>query len=53
VLGGLLEEDTVVAAAETEATLRWFELLHVPVACVEITADTVKDVESGLAVYCP
>jgi hypothetical protein len=52
VLGRLLEEDAVVAAAKTEATLRRFELLYVSVARAEIAADTVKDVESGLAVYC-
>jgi hypothetical protein len=52
VFGWLLEEDAVVAAAKTEATLRRFELLHVSVARAEIAADTVKDVESRLAVYC-
>ena len=31
VFGRLLEEDAVVAAAKTEATLRRFELLHVSV----------------------
>jgi hypothetical protein len=52
VFGWLLEEDTVIAAAKSEATLRWFELLDVSVARAEIAGDTVKDVESGLAVYC-
>ena len=47
----LLEEDAVVAAAKTKANLRWFQLLHISVACVEIAPDTVKDLESGLAVY--
>jgi hypothetical protein len=52
VFGWLLEENSVVAAAKTEATLRRLELLHISVAGTEIAADTVKDIESGLAIYC-
>jgi hypothetical protein len=52
VFGWPLEEDAVVPAAKTETTLGRFELLHISVARAEIAADTVKDVESGLAVYC-
>jgi hypothetical protein len=37
----LIEEDAVVAAAKTEATLRWFDLLHVSFARAEIAADAV------------
>jgi hypothetical protein len=50
--GWLLEEDAVIAATKTESAVRWFELLYVSVARAEIAADTVKDVESGPAVYC-
>jgi hypothetical protein len=52
VFGWLLKEDAVIAATKTKSTLRWFELLHVSVPRAEIAADTVKDVESGAAVYC-
>ncbi len=52
VLGWLLEEDPVVAATKTKPLLGRFELLHVSVACAEVAADTVKDVEGGSTIYC-
>ena len=46
----LLEEDAVVAAAEAEATLRRFKLLHVSVPSAEIAVDTVQNIDRRLAI---
>lgn len=48
----LLEEDAVVAAAEAEATLGRFKLLHVSVPGAEVAVDAVKDVDRRLAIDC-
>jgi hypothetical protein len=45
-----LKEEAIVAAAEAEAGLRRFELLHIAIAGGKIAVGAVKDVEGGLTV---
>lgn len=50
---GEVEEQTVVAAAKTEAGSRRFEFLHIAVAVEQIAVQTVENLQRGFAVDRP
>ena len=46
----VLKEQTIIAAAESEAGLRWLELLHIAIARGKVAVGTVENVKGSLAV---